>query len=222
MHNRFPRLAWASFEDQVVLRPQRTKALFEYYFDNLSMIPEEKQFLVIDESTDSSIGVLDEAFMAEYGKPGHQIHHPRQPMANHPCYRRKSLRSTCRRSHRLNTQLDWRGNPCSIRNSAGTSGNKQVSWRRKPKAVLQANKSAHCFLNVTPPTKKPFCMRLEETLEQVHSGFPVPTPKRIVVEDWTEFIIVHSNFGSLTKSSVCPAFGASVVRQTWTRHSGSA
>ena len=44
MHNRFPRLAWASFEDQVVLRPQRTKALYEYYFDNLSMIPEEKQF----------------------------------------------------------------------------------------------------------------------------------------------------------------------------------
>ena len=70
MHERFPRLAWASLEDQVVLRPQRTKALFEYYFDNLSMIPVEKQFLAIDESADSSIGVLDEAFMAEYGKPG--------------------------------------------------------------------------------------------------------------------------------------------------------
>ena len=70
MHSRFPRLAWASLEDHVVLKPQRTKALFEYYFDNLSMIPVEKQFLVIDESTDTSIGVLDEAFMAEYGKPG--------------------------------------------------------------------------------------------------------------------------------------------------------
>ena len=34
------------------------------------MIPEEKQFLVIDESADAAIGVLDEAFMAEYGKPG--------------------------------------------------------------------------------------------------------------------------------------------------------
>jgi Lhr-like helicase len=70
MHERFPRLAWVSFEDQVALKPQRSKALFEYYFDNLSMIPVEKQFLVIDESMDSSIGVLDEAFMAEYGKPG--------------------------------------------------------------------------------------------------------------------------------------------------------
>jgi len=70
MHQRFPRLAWVSFEDKVVLKPRNTKALFEYYFENLSMIPEEKQFLVVDESSDSAIGVLDEAFMAEYGKPG--------------------------------------------------------------------------------------------------------------------------------------------------------
>jgi len=42
----------------------------EYYFDNLSMIPEEKQFLVVDESSDQRVGVLDEAFMAEFGKPG--------------------------------------------------------------------------------------------------------------------------------------------------------
>ena len=66
----FPVWLGYRFEDQVVLKPPRTKALFEYYFDNLSMIPEEKQFLVIDESTDTAIGVLDEAFMAEYGKAG--------------------------------------------------------------------------------------------------------------------------------------------------------
>jgi hypothetical protein len=44
MHTRFPRLAWVSFEDQLVMKPRLTKALYEYYFDNLSMIPEEKQF----------------------------------------------------------------------------------------------------------------------------------------------------------------------------------
>ena len=70
MHQRFPRLAWVSFEDKIALKPHTTKALFEYYFENLSMIPEEKQFLVVDETTDSAVGVLDEAFMAEYGKPG--------------------------------------------------------------------------------------------------------------------------------------------------------
>ncbi|MCD6240536.1 DEAD/DEAH box helicase [Candidatus Bathyarchaeota archaeon] len=70
MHERFPRLAWVSFEDEVVLKPRRTKALFEYYFENLSMIPDEKQYLVVDETKDAAVGILDEAFMAEYGKPG--------------------------------------------------------------------------------------------------------------------------------------------------------
>jgi hypothetical protein len=37
---------------------------------------------------------------------------------------------------------------------------------------------------------------LAETAEQAQSGFPVPTPHRIVVEDWSEFTIIHSNFGS--------------------------
>ena len=48
-----PTVGVGRFEDKVVLKPSRTKALFEYYFDNLSMIPEEKQFLVIDQSTDT-------------------------------------------------------------------------------------------------------------------------------------------------------------------------
>lgn len=70
MHTRFPRLAWVSFEDQLVIKPRRNKPVYEYYFENLSMIPEEKQYLVVDESSDAAIGVLDEAFVAEYGKPG--------------------------------------------------------------------------------------------------------------------------------------------------------
>ena len=48
---------------------------------------------------------------------------------------------------------------------------------------------------------------LSETVEQVHSGFPVPTPKRIVMEDWGEFIIVHSNFGSLTNRALAQFLG---------------
>ena len=37
------------------------------------MIPEEKHFLVIDESNDNPVGVLDEAFVAEYGSPGNKF-----------------------------------------------------------------------------------------------------------------------------------------------------
>ena len=50
-------------------------------------------------------------------------------------------------------------------------------------------------------------MLWKKRLEQVHSGFPVPTPKRIVVEDWSEFVIVHSNFGSLTNRALAQFLG---------------
>ncbi|HDM24213.1 MAG TPA: DEAD/DEAH box helicase [Candidatus Bathyarchaeota archaeon] len=70
MHNRYPRLAWASFEDKVVLRPRNLQTLYRYYFEHLSMIPDERQYLVIDDKTDTPLGILDEAFVAEYGEPG--------------------------------------------------------------------------------------------------------------------------------------------------------
>src|SRR5437867_4220521 len=70
MHSRFPRLAWVSKQDRLVMRPQRLKDLYRYYFNKLSMIPDQKQYLVIDQETDSAVGVLDEAFVAEYGQPG--------------------------------------------------------------------------------------------------------------------------------------------------------
>jgi Lhr-like helicase len=58
-----------------------------------------------------------------------------------------------------------------------------------------------------PADKETILHALEETLEQVHSGFPVPTPGRIVVEDWGEFVIVHSNFGSLTNRALAQLLG---------------
>ncbi|MEM2530396.1 MAG: DEAD/DEAH box helicase, partial [Candidatus Bathyarchaeia archaeon] len=38
MHSRYPRMAWYSPEDQVVMRPRRIKEIYEYYFERLSMI----------------------------------------------------------------------------------------------------------------------------------------------------------------------------------------
>ncbi len=206
MHNRFPRLAWASFEDQVVLRPQRTKALFEYYFDNLSMIPEEKQFLVIDESTDTSIGVLDEAFMAEYGKPGTkfiirgspwQIIHATEekvyvrpvddPTGSIPSWIGEEIPVPYEIAQEL---AEIRGF-AEEKSQSGYSG-EQIS------ALLSERYPADC---------ETIRHALEETLEQVHSGFPVPTPERVVVEDWTEFVILHTNFGSLTNRAFAQFLG---------------
>jgi len=206
MHGRFPRLAWASIEDQVVLKPQRTKALFEYYFDNLSMIPEEKQFLVIDETTDTSIGVLDEAFMAEYGKPGTKFIIRGSPwQIIHANEDKVYVRPV---DDPTGSIPSWIGEEIPVpyevaQELADIRGFVEEETHRSctPQQVSQSLSERY------PATSENILHALTETIEQVHKGFPVPTSKRIIVEEWGEFIIVHSNFGSLINRALSQLIG---------------
>jgi len=63
-------LGIADLRDNQVAKPRNSRTLYDYYFNNLSMIPEERQYVVIDESGGEPVGILDEEFVAEYGEPG--------------------------------------------------------------------------------------------------------------------------------------------------------
>lgn len=47
----------------------RRRSAFSYFYDNISMIPDEKNFKTIDATTRSVIGTLDERFVASYIQP---------------------------------------------------------------------------------------------------------------------------------------------------------
>jgi ATP-dependent Lhr-like helicase len=206
MHNRFPRLAWVSFEDKVVLKPQRSNALFEYYFDNLSMIPEEKQFLVIDQSSDTSIGVLDEAFMAEYGKPGTKFIIRGSPwQIIHATEDKVYVRAV---DDPTGSIPSWIGEEIPVPFEIA----QEVAWIRgfveeKIHSGLSAEAVSVLLSEQFPATQETVLHALAETLEQVNGGTAVPTPKRMVFEDWGEFVIVHSNFGSLINRALAQLLG---------------
>ena len=206
MHERFPRLAWVSFEDQVALKPQRSKALFEYYFDNLSMIPEEKQFLVIDESTDTSIGVLDEAFMAEYGKPGTKFIIRGSPwQIMHATEDKVYVRPV---DDPTGSIPSWIGEEIPVPYEiAQELAEIRGFVEEKMHAGLSTQEISALLSERYPADQETIQRALAETAEQVNSGLAVPTPKRIVVEDWGEFAIIHSNFGSLINRAMAQFLG---------------
>ena len=217
MHERFPRLAWVSAEDQVALKPQRSKALFEYYFDNLSMIPEEKQFLVIDESQDTSIGVLDEAFMAEYGKPGTKFIIRGSPwQIMHATEDKVYVRPV---DDPTGSIPSWIGEeiPVPYAIAQEVAEIRGLVEEKLHAGQLPAQISASLCENY-PANEDTILHALAETIEQVNAGWAVPTPHRVVVEDWGEFVILHSNFGSLINRALAQLLGRSAVRQAWTRH----
>ncbi len=206
MHERFPRLAWVSFEDQVALKPQRSKALFEYYFDNLSMIPVEKQFLVIDESTDTSIGVLDEAFMAEYGKPGTKFIIRGSPwQIIHATEDKVYVRPI---DDPTGSIPSWIGEEIPVPYAIAQELSEIRSFvEEKMHSGLTAEDISALLSKRYPADAETILHALAETIEQVNAGYAVPTPHRIVVEDWGEFVIIHSNFGSLINRALAQLLG---------------
>jgi len=212
MHGRFPRLAWVSFEDKVVLKPSRTKALFEYYFDNLSMIPEEKQFLVIDQSSDTSIGVLDEAFMAEYGKIGTKFVIRGSPWQI--VYATEDKVYVRPVDDPTGAIPSWIGEEIPVPYAVA----QEVAEVRG--FVEKQIQSGHSMGEIVselsqkyPGEPEAIQRALAETIEQVNAGIPIPTPKRFVLEDWDEFVIIHSNLGSLTNRAMAQLLGQVLVEK---------
>lgn len=206
MHQRFPRLAWVSFEDKVVLKPRRTKALFEYYFENLSMIPEEKQFLVVDESSDSAIGVLDEAFMAEYGKPGIKFIIRGSPwriihISEEKVYVKPVDDPTGAIPSWIGEEIPV---PFEVAQEVGAI---RAFVEEQMRMGLSPEEVAAKLSEQYPADKDTILRALAETVEQVASGIPVPTDNRIIIEDWEEFVIIHANFGSLANRALAQLMG---------------
>jgi len=213
MHQRFPRLAWVSFEDMLAIKPRRTKALYEYYFENLSMIPDEKQYLVVDESSDSAIGVLDEAFMAEYGKPGVKFIIRGSPWKISNVYGDKLYVKSV--DDPTGAIPSWVGEeipvPFEVAQEVGwVRGFVEEQIRRGVEPEEVAARLAKRY-----PAEKDVVMRaLLETVEHVRRDCLVPTDKRIVIEDWEEFVIIHANFGSLTNRALAQLLGHVLTEQT--------
>lgn len=69
MNDLYPRLAFYYEDSDVVARP-RGRGFYRYFYETLSMIPDERQYAVVNEKTGELVGTLDESFVAEYGNVG--------------------------------------------------------------------------------------------------------------------------------------------------------
>ncbi|MBS7633382.1 ATP-dependent helicase, partial [Candidatus Bathyarchaeota archaeon] len=206
MHQRFPRFAWVSFEDKIVLKPRQTKALFEYYFNNLSMIPEEKQFLVVDASTDSAVGVLDEAFMAEYGKPGVKFIIRGSPwVIQHVSEDKVYVKPV---DDPTGAIPSWIGEeipvPFEVSQEVGAI---RAFVEEQMQRGVSLEDIALQLSERYPSDKDVILHALENTVEHVKAGYFVPTDSRIIIEDWEDFVLIHVNFGSLTNRALAQMIG---------------
>ncbi|RLE57339.1 MAG: ATP-dependent helicase [Thermoprotei archaeon] len=202
MHERYPRLVWYSEEDDVIVKPKNTRGMYEYFFTELSMIPDEKQYLVVDESTGTPVGILDESFVAEYGEPGIKF-----------IFRGNVwiLRSIVGDRIYVVPARDptgaipsWVGEeipvPFEVAQEVGRIRAFVYSELKRGKSLQDVIKE---LLNQYPYTdESTLAEALKPVEENFRLGYPVPTDRDIVVECLGNTVIVHAHFGTLVNRTL--------------------
>ncbi len=206
MHNRYPRLAWVSFEEELAVRPKDRKDMYQYYYDNLSMIPDEKRYLVVDETNDSPVGVLDEVFVAEYSDPGTRF-----------VTRGSVWKVTTLHGDKLYvTPIEdptgaipsWIGEqipvPFEVAIEVGKLRRAVEDGLRNRIAV---KKIANVIADQYPGNQETVLGAIKETVEQIRQDFPVPTDKKVIAEIWREYVILHASFGTKVNRTLAQLLG---------------
>jgi len=213
MHTRYPRLAWASFEDKMVTKPFGRKEMYEYYFENLSMIPDEKQYLVVDEVSDAPVGVLDEAFVAEYGDPGTKFIVRGSPWRISSIYGDRIYVRPIKDP--TGAIPSWIGEeipvPFDVAQEVGEIRRfvaERLESGDSPDEIAKALSAKY------PADPDTISLAVVETVEQAEDRKPVPTDRKIVVEEWDDYIIISCNFGSLTNRTLGLLVGQAISEET--------
>ncbi|MEM4700293.1 MAG: DEAD/DEAH box helicase [Candidatus Nezhaarchaeales archaeon] len=212
MHNRYPRLAWIDDSDRVVLAPRNHRPLYEYFFSELSMIPDEKSYLVIDASTNSPVGTLDEAFVAEYGEPGIKF------VFRGSLWRLKSIASDCIYVEPADDPTgaipSWVGEEIPVPLSVA----QEVGQIRR--YVEEGLKRGRGLRELAEELSQRYCADPEsvvraiaEVEEQVRAGAPVPSDELVLVEDWGEGVVVHAHLGTLANRALGRLLGDALAER---------
>jgi ATP-dependent helicase Lhr and Lhr-like helicase len=206
MHSRFPRLAWVSTQDRVVMRPSRVKDLYRYYFNKLSMIPDEKQYLVVEQESETAVGVLDEAFVAEYGQPGTKFIVRGTPWIMQSIRGDKIFVRGI--SDPTGAIPSWIGEeipvPYEIACEVGEIRRVVEEEFRKGKSLIEiSRKLAEKYPADELTTRK----ALAETFDQCEEGIPIPSDRLLTIEEWDDFIIINSHLGTLVNRTLARLIG---------------
>jgi ATP-dependent helicase Lhr and Lhr-like helicase len=201
MHSRYPRLAWVDPQDEVVIRPRNSKALYEYFFEELSTIPDEKHYLVVEEKTDAPLGVLDEVFIAEYGDEGVKF------VFRGSLWQIKAVLGDRVYVESTNDPTgaipSWVGEeipvPLQVASEVGSIR------RRAEESILKTGGLRQITTELEseyPADKETIHAALTEIRNQCAAGYPVPSDKRIIIERAEDLTVIHLHLGTLANRTV--------------------
>ncbi|MCL4344127.1 MAG: DEAD/DEAH box helicase [Nitrososphaerota archaeon] len=188
-----------------IMRPPRAGPLFDYYFSNLTMIPEEVTYTVIDESGDG-VGQLDESFISEYGEIGSKFILAGSAWVITDINRNRVF--VKRVEDPAGAIPSWIGEEIPVVKEVA-----QEVGRVRGKIAGMSIEDAVKYLTEHFPMDEESAENAVMEIElQVRRGLPVPSDSVITVEGAGTYVIVHTHLG-LTENRTLSRMLAYLVSQ---------
>ncbi len=199
------RLGYLTLDGAIITRRRKCR---EYYLQNLSMIRDERRYSVVDMTSQKKIGILGEEFMMLHAKVGiHFIIKGRvwqiESMQEDLVYVTPVVDPSA-------AIPGWDGEmipiPESVARSVAVERGRIESMIEKP--IEDSNLIRLLNWNAEKSAR-------EEVVEEIRAqreGSRVPTEKRIVVERFKNFLIIHTSAGDRVNSTLGELFEEILVR----------
>jgi ATP-dependent Lhr-like helicase len=182
-------------EGKVLKKTGRTR---EYYYSNLSMIPDEKRYPVINIISDRKIGTLGDEFMVLHARVG--LHF----VMRGKVWRIVQIEDESGTVHVLPAEdpsaaiPGWDGEilpvPFDLAQQTGAMREKVGKLFKEGKKPEAAAEELATEMKTDKATLLDTVLELDEQLKE---GAPLPTHNHIVIEALDRYIVVHACFGEL-------------------------
>jgi len=174
------RTIWIEQTEPLIITKRRRSR--NYFLENISMIPDEKSFKVVDISTRHIIGKLDESFVLNYAFEGAKFILRGRPWTIVKREEDEILVSTVKE---VGTAPSWTGEdipvPFEVAREVG-----------KIRRLISEEKSVNSY----PCNKKTFDIIEKQVSEQKSQGFIVPDDQTITLEVDDKTLVINACFGT--------------------------
>ncbi|MDG6950077.1 MAG: PDZ domain-containing protein, partial [Nitrososphaerota archaeon] len=170
----------------------RTRLTREYYYENLSMIPDETRYLVVDVSTNQTVGILGEEFVLLKARVGiHFVIKGRVWQVEQIADDRKIYVTPV--EDPLAAVPGWDGEMLPIPYELAKDTGR---LRREVSEALDAGQDAVETVEMRiPGDAAARALVVDQIAEQKKMGAPVPSDRLVLFEGFGRYLVVHLCFG---------------------------
>lgn len=191
-------------EGKLVKKAKRSR---KYYFENLSMIPDERRYPMVNVLTDRKIGVLGDEFMALDARVGLNI------IVRGKVWRIVQIEEETGTVYVVPSEdplaaiPGWDGEmiPLPFDLATRTGAMRDEIWKAL-KETGDAEAAAEAVAEKFGAGKAALVDAVKEVGEHVKQGAPLPTDRHVVVEAFDKYLVVHACFGEIVNRTLGGVF----------------